>query len=106
MKLSIGLWTLDFGFWIDGIGGLRTGFRLHQFFRLASTWLQDSPAGDAFGVDSRGSGSPIATHFSKSAITESGSLPVGGIFRRGCVWRSAWMSRLSSGLPRTTAGPD
>ena len=57
----------------------------------------------------RGSGAPIAIHFSKSWITASGSLPVGGISYDS--YRSAESSRLSSGLlrhdgrPRVAAGP-
>ena len=55
-----------------------------------------------FGL--RGSGAPISIHFAKSATTLSGSFSFGGISRPSSC-RSALMSRLSSGLPGTTARP-
>ena len=39
-------------------------------------------------------------------MASSGSAPWGGILSRGCTRRTAWIRRLSSGLPGTTAGPD
>jgi len=53
----------------------------------------------------RGSGAPIATHFSKSAMTSGGSLDFGGICRSSRAQRRALRSRLSSALPGMIAGP-
>ena len=55
---------------------------------------------------SRGSGAPIAIHFSKSAITASGSLSfLGGIGFTSSVCLIACRRKLLSGSPGTTAGP-
>ena len=60
-------------------------------------------AAAAFG--SRGSGAPILTHASKSAIDLFRQGLSGGIWSESSVYRIAVISRLSSGLPGTTAGP-
>src|SRR5262245_41808059 len=59
----------------------------------------------AAALPSRGSGAPIFTHVSKSAITLSGRRPFGGIARLGSFDFSARTSGLRSGLPATTLGP-
>ena len=51
-----------------------------------------------------GPGSPRATHRSRTAMSLSASLPVGGILSLP-LKRMAWMSRLCSGLPGSAAGP-
>ena len=52
----------------------------------------------------RRSGAPIATHFTKSLMTASGSFPLGGISLDS--YFSAEISGLSSGLLGTMTGPD
>src|SRR5262245_29430132 len=61
--------------------------------------------GAAGAAPSRGSGAPILTHASKSAITWSGSFSFGGIAVSLSLYRSARMSLLRSGLPGRMLGP-
>ena len=96
-----------------------TGERVHAAFFTAGGAPAASGANDRnprscatlisrfafpFGPE-RGSGRPISTHFVRSAITSSASLCFGGICVSGSLQRTAFTSRLSSGLPGTTAGP-
>ena len=48
---------------------------------------------------------PAFTHAARSLISCSGSLAVGGILKRSCVCRTAWISTLCSGSPGTSTGP-
>ena len=57
------------------------------------------------GVSSRGSGAPIFTHASRSAICAALSFVFGGIFSSGSDQRIASISRLFSGSPATKLGP-
>src|SRR5260370_5175810 len=57
------------------------------------------------GVDS-GQMAPSLIQARRSAISDSASLPWGGIFKRSWVWATAWTSKLFSASPGTTAGPD
>jgi hypothetical protein len=82
--------------------------------RWARRWLDaaghvditggDNDAGIRWLACARGSGAPILTHASRSAIAEPGNF-VFGIFKSLSTCRTALSSRLSFGLPGTSAGP-
>ena len=76
---SIGLIDQS-AFWTSGTDPSRTGFRLHQSFRDASSTCQLMRAASReVGGLSRGSIAPRRIQLSKSARTASGSGPLGGI---------------------------
>ena len=62
------------------LGSSFTGWKDHHFFPSAML-IPRRGAGVALvaGASLRGSGAPIAIHWRKSAMTASGSFPVGGI---------------------------
>ena len=87
-----------------GGSGLRTGWKAQK----ARCWGVIRYSGD-FDLPAGGDSGQIApslTQVRRSAISESVSLPCGGILRRSCVWATACRSRLLSGSPGTIAGPD
>src|SRR6516164_2369558 len=56
-------------------------------------------------LPSRGSGAPNLIHIAKSFSTAADNFPVGGICKSPSC-RRAFSSKLSLGLPATSAGPD
>jgi hypothetical protein len=83
-----------------GVVGFCTGWKA-QYFRPLS--MSIAAGFQSAACVSRGSGAPISTHFSKSAITPAGNCAEGGILRPS--YRSARISGLWSGWPGTTAAP-
>ena len=91
MKRSTGCCTPA----ISGILGTISGFSDHQ-----------SASVGRFFIITRGSGAPRFTHSSSSAISADGRFSFGGIWCSSSLQRTILMSRLSSGLPTTIAGPE
>src|SRR6185295_6009330 len=92
-KASIGDWTHD-AFCTAGAFAA-TGGTKAQYFGAGALALVSAGAPH---------GAPISIHRPMSAISPSFSLPEGGIFSvPDCI--TAFIKRLSDGLPGTTAGP-
>src|SRR5262245_27108633 len=100
MNGSIGCFGHDVSF-TAGAGRGFGGWNDQCFFASSRSLLDGAGrAAAAF----RGSADPSAIHFSKSATTDSGSLPGGGILVSPPYFIAA--KRVpSAGLPGTTAGP-
>ena len=89
---------------VRGTSGRTAGRRLHQSRRSFMKSFHDMVTLLVIGL-SRGSAAPFLTHVSRSAIIESGSFPLGGIFRESSVYRIALISKLVSGFDPSRAGP-
>ena len=92
--------TSSFGLRTSGTAGRLTGWNAHQPRCFCVT---SNPSAFAASAVS-GQTAPPATHRVSCSISFAPSFILGGIFRSP-VWPTAFSSRLSPGLPGTTAGP-
>src|SRR4051794_32631740 len=107
MKASIGL-AAHAGSRTEGGRGVTSGRKAQWARSFSVIWYSPFRAavGGAAASVAPGHGAPISTQRVKTAILDPSSFFDGGILRNSSAWLMAVISRLSSRLPGTTAGPE